>query len=55
MVTISLTKSSLEHQILTPEDRLQKSPSVNRCASPPATEQPDATCEQNPIRTRAGK
>ena len=52
---MSLTKSSLEHQILTPDDRLQKSPSVNRCAAPPATEQPDAMCEQRPIRTRVEK
>src|SRR5207248_10824458 len=48
IVTRSLAKSSLVHQILTPDDRLQKSPRANSRSTPPAIEQPDAMCEQRP-------
>jgi len=43
------------HQIFTPDDRLQKSPRLNCRSVPPAMEQPDAMCEQKPIRTRVEK
>src|SRR5215510_12676784 len=55
MVTRSLVKSSLVHQILTPDDKLQKSPRTNKWSLPPAIEQPEATCEHRPIRTRVEK
>src|SRR5207249_4929708 len=55
IVTRSFAKSSLVHQILTPDDRLQKSPSTNWRSLPPATEHPEAMWEQTPIRTRVEK